>query len=74
MDEYAKLLIFAGIALILIGVVWNFAGKYLPLGKLPGDIVIDKPGFKAYFPIGTSIAISVVISLIYILYKIIFRG
>lgn len=73
MEDFGKTLIFAGITLILVGVIWTFAGKYVPLGKLPGDIVIDKPNFKAFFPITSMIVISAVASILYILYKLIFK-
>ena len=59
-----KFLIIAGIVLLVAGLIIQFAGRIPYLGKLPGDIVIDKPGFKMYFPIATSILISIVISLI----------
>lgn len=58
-----KTLIVIGIVLILAGLLWPWLGK-LPLGKLPGDIIIDKPGFRLYFPITTMIVISVLISVI----------
>ena len=58
-----KLLIYAGIALILIGLLWPYISK-IPFGHLPGDIVIDKPHFKVYVPITTMILISALISFI----------
>jgi uncharacterized membrane protein SirB2 len=64
-----KVLIFAGIALILIGALVTFSGKMPWLGKLPGDISIQKNGFSLYFPITTSIIISVVLSLILMLIR-----
>lgn len=58
-----KVLIIIGILILLAGIFWPFVSK-IPLGKLPGDIIIDKPGFKFYFPITTMILISALISLI----------
>lgn len=58
-----KTLIIIGITILGIGLLWPWLGK-IPFGRLPGDIIIDKPGFKFYFPITTMIIISVVISLI----------
>jgi hypothetical protein len=58
-----RLLIILGVAIALIGVLWPWLRR-LPLFRLPGDIVIDRPGFKFFFPITTMILISVVISLI----------
>lgn len=59
-----KLLITSGAVLIVIGLIWMVGGKFLNLGKLPGDIVIDKGNFKFYFPIVTCIVLSVVLSLV----------
>lgn len=58
-----KYLIIAGLVLILAGAVWLLADK-LGLGRLPGDIVIERENFRLYLPIGTSILISVLLSLI----------
>lgn len=58
-----KLLITTGILLIIAGLLWPFLSR-LPLGRLPGDIVIDRPGLKIFIPITTMVLISVVISLI----------
>jgi hypothetical protein len=63
-----KTLIVIGIILVLAGLLWPWVGK-LPLGRLPGDIIIDKPGFRLYFPITTMIIISVVISVILWLFR-----
>lgn len=59
-----KLLITIGVILIVIGILWQVGGRILPLGKLPGDILIKKDNATFYFPIVTSIVLSVVISLI----------
>jgi len=45
-----KTLIFLGVALVLAGLLWPWLSK-VPFGRLPGDIIIDKPGFKLFFPI-----------------------
>jgi hypothetical protein len=58
-----RLLIALGGGLILLGLIWPSI-KRLPLFHLPGDIVIDRPGLKFFFPITTMLLISVVISLI----------
>ncbi len=63
-----KTLIIIGIILVLAGLLWPWVGK-LPFGKLPGDIIIDKPGFRLYFPITTMIIISVAISVILWLFR-----
>ncbi|MBI4009848.1 MAG: DUF2905 domain-containing protein [Candidatus Aenigmarchaeota archaeon] len=70
MPSIPQLLIIFGIALLSIGIIMQFGSKYLPLGKLPGDFVIDKGNFKAYFPLATSIILSLLLTLIFFLYKI----
>ncbi len=65
MDSIGKLLILAGIFVFLIGVVLLLLSKAnIPLGKLPGDIFIQRKNFTFYFPIATSIIVSIVLSLI----------
>jgi hypothetical protein len=59
----AKFLIFAGIVLIGLGVLW-IVGERFGLGRLPGDIVIERGNFRFYFPLATSIILSVIISLL----------
>ncbi len=58
-----KTLIVIGLALVVAGLAWPWLGK-LPLGRLPGDIVIDRPGVKFYFPVTTMVLISLVLSAI----------
>jgi hypothetical protein len=58
-----RLLIALGAALVLLGLAWPWLRR-LPLFRLPGDIVIDRPGMKFFFPITTMLLISAVISLI----------
>jgi len=61
-------LIIIGIIVIIIGICWPWLSK-LPIGKLPGDIVIDKPNFKIYIPITTMIIISAVLTFIFWLFR-----
>ena len=63
-----KALIVIGIAILVVGLLWPHLVK-LPLGRLPGDIVIDKPQLKVYIPITTMILVSVVLSIILWLLK-----
>ena len=58
-----KVLIGLGVVLLAVGLLWPWLGK-LPIGRLPGDIVINRPNLKIYIPITTMIIISVVISLL----------
>ncbi len=57
-----KLLIGAGVILILVGLVW-LIGERFGLGRLPGDIVIERGNFRLYFPVATSLIVSVILSL-----------
>ena len=58
-----KILIVLGILVLVAGILWPWISK-LPIGRLPGDIIIDKPGLKVYIPITTMILVSVIISVI----------
>jgi hypothetical protein len=58
-----RLLITLGATLILLGLAWSWIRR-LPLFRLPGDIVIDRPGLRFFFPITTMLLISAVISFI----------
>ena len=58
-----KALIVLGAILLAAGLLWPWLGK-LPIGRLPGDIIIDRPNFKIYLPITTMIIISIIISLV----------
>ena len=59
----ARWLIILGVVLVVAGLVWPWLSK-LGLGRLPGDIVIERENFRLYLPIATSILISVVLSLV----------
>ncbi|MGB2696407.1 MAG: DUF2905 domain-containing protein [Candidatus Zixiibacteriota bacterium] len=67
---FGKIFIFFGIILIVVGALLLLIGKVPFLGKLPGDIHIQKKGFDFYFPLGTCILLSLVISLILFLLNI----
>ncbi|MEX1189830.1 MAG: DUF2905 domain-containing protein [Bacteroidia bacterium] len=63
MNQFGKMVFLIGIVLILIGgFLWLFGDKLNWLGKLPGDIRIEKEGFSLYIPITTMILISLCIS------------
>ncbi len=57
-----KLLIVAGLVLVAIGIVW-LVGERMGLGRLPGDIVIERENMRFYFPLMSSLIVSVVLSL-----------
>jgi hypothetical protein len=62
-----KLLILLGVVLIAIGLVWML-GEKLGLGRLPGDIVIERDGTRIYIPLASSLIVSVVLSLVFWLF------
>ena len=68
-DHMGKILILVGIVCILVGLAINYAHKIPFLGKLPGDFSIDKGNVKIYFPLATSILISILLSLLLFLYN-----
>lgn len=58
-----KILIVLGLLLVALGVLWPLLTK-VGLGRLPGDIVIERDGFRFYFPLATSLLVSAVLTLI----------
>lgn len=65
MTELGKVILGFGILLVVSGAVLMIAGRLgLPLGRLPGDIAYKGKNVSVYFPIGTSILLSVVLSVI----------
>ena len=68
MNELGKALLGLGLLLVLIGVVVLIAGRIgLPLGRLPGDFAYRGKRISIFFPLGTSIVISVALSLLFYL-------
>lgn len=63
-----KTLIYLGLAVIVVGLLWPWLVK-IPLGRLPGDIVIDRPGLKVYIPVTTMILVSLLLSLLAWLFR-----
>lgn len=61
-------LIILGLLIALVGLAWPWVSK-LPIGRLPGDLMIDRPGFKLFFPITTMIVISPLISLVLMIFR-----
>ena len=72
MQQFGKILITIGIIILIVGIILLFFGDKLSfLGRLPGDIRIEKENFRFYFPITTMILLSAVLSLIlWIIHKI----
>jgi hypothetical protein len=69
MSATGKTLVFLGIVLIIIGAVFIFGVRLPWLGRLPGDIFIQRKGLALYFPITTSLVVSVVMSIIFMLLR-----
>ncbi|MEK6714751.1 MAG: DUF2905 domain-containing protein [Candidatus Omnitrophota bacterium] len=69
MQEIGKTLIIFGIILISVGLLLTFVNKIPFLGRLPGDILINKKNFTFYFPFSTSILISIILSIIFWLWS-----
>jgi hypothetical protein len=63
-----KALLFAGAVLIAIGLGWPWL-RTLDPGRLPGDIVIERPGMHIYFPIVTCLVISVILTLLFWIFR-----
>jgi hypothetical protein len=60
----SRLLITLGLILVTVGVLWPWLIK-LGLGRLPGDIIIERENFRFYFPLTTSILLSVILLLLF---------
>ncbi len=74
MEEIGKTLIILGVFLLFLGLLLIVVGKTsLPIGKLPGDILIKRDNFVFYFPLGTSILLSLLLSLLSFLFFLIMR-
>ncbi|HEX7062404.1 MAG TPA: DUF2905 domain-containing protein [Woeseiaceae bacterium] len=63
-----RALIVIGLAILLVGLLWPWLSQ-LPIGRLPGDIIVDKPGFKLYVPITTMLLVSAVITILLWLFR-----
>ncbi|BAU56723.1 hypothetical protein HH1059_00540 [Halorhodospira halochloris] len=68
MGDIPRLLIIAGLILVVIGLAWPLIGK-LGLGRLPGDIAIEREGFSFYFPITTMLLLSGVLTLLFWIFR-----
>lgn len=65
LQTIAKIVIAGGLVLVAVGVLLYVAGHFsIPLGRLPGDIRVERPNFRFYFPIATSILLSVILTLV----------
>ena len=70
MNELGKALLGLGLLLVLIGAMLMLAARFgLPLGRLPGDVAYRGKNVSFYFPLGTSILISIVLSILFYLFS-----
>jgi len=70
MDPTAKYLIGIGLLLIFAGILWQLGVfNYIKLGRLPGDIIIERESTKIYIPIVTCLVLSALMSLVSLLFR-----
>jgi hypothetical protein len=65
LESFAKLLILFGVILAAVGGLMLFIGNVPYIGKLPGDIYVQRKNFSFYFPLTTSILLSIVLTLLF---------
>ena len=65
MSDVGRMLIAVGVLLVLAGLVLTFAGRIPGLGRLPGDIHIQRGNWSFYFPLATSLLLSILLSVIF---------
>jgi hypothetical protein len=66
MADFGKLLVAVGVIAVAVGIVLILLGRLnLPIGKFPGDIVYRGKNTTVYFPLATSILLSIVLSLVF---------
>jgi len=65
MAQFGKILIITGAVIAVIGAILMLSGKLPWIGRLPGDIMVQKKNFTFYFPIATCILLSIIISIIF---------
>jgi hypothetical protein len=69
MPAVGKMFIILGFILIIVGIGFMFGDKIPFIGKLPGDILIRRERFSFYFPITTSIIISIILTILFSLFR-----
>ena len=60
-----RILIFAGLAIVALGLVLTFAGRIPLLGRLPGDLVVRRGNFTFYFPVATCVVLSIILTVFF---------
>lgn len=67
-QQLGKMVVCAGLAVTVLGLLIMLAGRAGGWPRLPGDIVIDRPGLTVYLPLGTCVALSILLTLVLWLY------
>ena len=69
MTGFGRNLIYIGIVLVILGLLFSLGGKIPWLGHLPGDIYIQRGRFTFYFPVTTCLLISIIMTLIFYFFR-----
>jgi hypothetical protein len=69
LPDIGRVLIVAGVVLIILGLLLGVAGRVPWIGRLPGDIVIRRGSFTFYFPLATAILLSLILTLLFSLWR-----
>jgi hypothetical protein len=69
MNDFGKILVFLGLVLVVVGLIFLLGPKIPWLGKLPGDITIKKDKITFYFPLASSIVISILLTILFSLFR-----
>jgi membrane protein implicated in regulation of membrane protease activity len=69
MSDLGRLLMLMGGLLFVLGALLTMGGRIPWLGRLPGDIVVERPNFSFYFPLTTSIIISALLSIVWLIFR-----
>ncbi len=73
LTDLARILIYTGLGILLLGVLLLLLGKLPAIGRLPGDIVWEKDNIRVYIPLGTMILVSIVLTILLNLLVRLFR-
>jgi hypothetical protein len=68
-EGLGRILMILGGVLLVVGVLFTLFGRFLPLGRLPGDIVIRRENFVFYFPVVTMIIVSLLLTFVFSLFR-----
>lgn len=67
-QKVQRTLIYAGLIVLVMGLTWPWLGR-IPLGRLPGDIMINRPGFKVYIPVTSMVVVSILLTILARIFK-----